>query len=121
VRHFNAGVVVLSQNPDDFLASASGRSLLRNLYAVVLLRLPEVSAPTREFFGLTGPEAEWLPNARLPAEHGYAESLWRIGPLHLPLAIVASTPEFEFLTGAFDRAAAGPSGGLYGAERPAPT
>ena len=99
LRHFEAGVLVLSQNPDDFLGHAAGRSLLRNLYASAFLRLPEVSGACREFFGLTNAEAEWLPKARLPREAGYSESLWRIGELHLPLAIIASTPEYEFLTG----------------------
>jgi hypothetical protein len=102
VRHFEAGVVVISQNPDDFLGRASGRSMLRNLYATAFLRLTEVSAETRSFFGLTPAEAEWLPNARLPREAGYSESLWRIGELHLPLAIVAATPEYEFLTSRLD-------------------
>jgi len=97
VRHFEAGVLLLSQNPDDFLTRPAGRSLLRNLYAAALLRLPEVSAEARAFFGLTGAEAEWLPRARLPRETGYSESLWRIGGLHLPLAIVASTPEYDLL------------------------
>ena len=98
VRHFEAGVVVVSQNPDDFLGRTSGRSLLRNLAATAFLRLPEVSPETRRFFGLTSAEAEWLPKARLPREAGYSESLWRIGELHLPLALVASTPEFELIT-----------------------
>ena len=98
LRHFRAGVLVLSQNPDDFLDHAPGRSLLRNLYATAFLRLPEVSGPCRDFFGLSEAEAEWLPKARLPREAGYSESLWRIGELHLPLAIIASTPEYEFLT-----------------------
>jgi len=98
VRHFEAGVLVISQNPDDFLGRASGRSLLRNLYATVFLRLSEVSPEARAFFGLTAAEAEWLPKARLPRDAGYSESLWRVGELHLPLAIVASTPEYEFLT-----------------------
>ena len=97
LRHFEAGVLVLSQNPDDFLAHAAGRSLLRNLYATAFLRLPEVSGACREFFGLTPAEAEWLPKARLPREAGYSESLWRVGELHLPLAVIASTPEYEFL------------------------
>jgi len=97
VRHFDAGLMVLTQSPEDFLARPSGRSFLRNLYAAAFLRLPQVSAETREFFGLTAAEAEWLSRARLPRETGYAESLWRIGELHLPLAVVASTPEFEFL------------------------
>lgn len=98
VRHFEAGLLLLSQNPDDLLATASGRSTLRNLYATVLLHLPEVSNEARAFFGLTGAEAGWLPKARLPRAAGYSESLWRVGELHLPLAIVASTPEFEFLS-----------------------
>jgi hypothetical protein len=97
VRHFEAGLLLLSQSPEDFLARPAGRSLLRNLYATAFLRLPEVSSEARAFFGLTGAEAEWLPRARLPRETGYSESLWRFGELHLPLAIVASTPEYEFL------------------------
>ena len=97
VRHFDAGLMILTQSPDDFLVRPAGRSLLRNLYATAFFRLPQVSVETREFFGLTAAEAEWLPRARLPRETGYAESLWRVGELHLPLAIVASTPEFEFL------------------------
>jgi len=107
LRHFNARMLVLTQNPDDFLERASGRSLLRNLYATAFLRLPEVSRATREFFGLTAAEAEWLPKARLPRDAGYSESLWRIGPFHLPLALVASTPEYEFLVGTLGQPGAG--------------
>ena len=103
LRHYGAGLLVLSQNPDDFLSSAAGRSLLRNLSAVALLRLPEVSEASRTFFGLSGTEAAWLTKARLPADAGYAESLWRVGPWHLPLAIVASTPEYELIGSALGR------------------
>ncbi len=98
MRHFGAGVLFLTQSPDDFLARSSGRALLRNLYATGFLRLTEVSSEARAFFGLGRSESEWLPRARLPREVGYAESLWRIGEWHLPLAIVASTPELEFLS-----------------------
>ncbi len=95
LRHYEAGLLLLTQSPDDFLGSPSGRSLLRNLSATGFLRLPEVSAACRAFFGLSETEAEWLTKARLPTDAGYSESLWRIGAWHLPLAIVASTPEFE--------------------------
>ncbi|MGB6500955.1 MAG: DUF87 domain-containing protein [Thermoplasmata archaeon] len=98
MRHFDSGLLLLTQNPDDFLEQASGRSLLRNLYATAFLRLPEVSVAARDFFALGPSEAEWLPKARLPREAGYSEALWRIGEWHLPLALIASTPEFEFLT-----------------------
>ena len=97
LRHYDAGLLLVSQNPDDFLTKGSGRSLLRNLYACAFLRLPEVSEACRSFFGVTEVEAEWLTKARVPADAGYAESLWRIGPWHLPLAIVASTPEYDLL------------------------
>ena len=97
IRHYRTGLLLLSQSPDDFLATPAGRSLLRNLHATVLLRLSEVSPATREFFQLTGAEAEWLPRTRLPREAGYSEGLLRSGATHLPLAIVASTPEFEWL------------------------
>ncbi|MCI4352149.1 MAG: hypothetical protein L3K14_02005 [Thermoplasmata archaeon] len=97
VRHYRTGLLLLSQNPDDFLIHPAGRSLLRNLRATILLRLTEVSAGTREFFQLTPAEAEWLPRTRLPGEAGYSEALVRFGTDHLPLAIVASTPEYEWL------------------------
>jgi uncharacterized small protein (DUF1192 family) len=97
VRHFRAGLVVLSQNPEDFLRTDTGTSLLRNLRATLLLRLQSVSASARAFFGLTADEAEWLPRARLPGEAGYSEGLLRLGPAHVPLAVVASSPEYEFL------------------------
>lgn len=103
LRHFDAGVVLLSQNPDDFLGNDAGRSLLRNLRATFLLRLAQVSEETRSFFGLTGAEAEWLPRARLPKEAGYSEALLRLGPSHLPIALLASTPEYEFLVAALGR------------------
>lgn len=117
VRHFGAGAVIVSQNPDDFLHRPAGRSLLRNLYATAFLRLPEVSPETRAFFGLTGAEAGWLPRARLPRETGYSESLWRIGELHLPLAIVASTPEYELLEGTLGHDGSGSSGSNAARER----
>ncbi|MGC2290057.1 MAG: DUF87 domain-containing protein [Thermoplasmata archaeon] len=98
VRHYRAGLLLLSQNPEDFLATEAGRSLLRNLRATLLLRLSEVSNATRDFFQLTAAEAEWLPKTRLPGEAGYSEGLLRFGAGHLPLAIVASTPEFEWLS-----------------------
>ncbi len=98
LRHFDAGLLLVTQNPDDLLARASGRSLLRNLAATAFLRLPEVSETARAFFQLAPAEGEWLPKARLPRDAGYSESLWRLGEAHLPLAIVASTPEYEFLT-----------------------
>jgi hypothetical protein len=109
VRHFRAGVLLLSQSPDDFLLTAPGRATLRNLDATAFLRLTEVSADARTFFGLTSAEGEWLPKARLPREAGYSESLWRIGELHLPLAVIASTPEYEFLTSTLGRAPDAPS------------
>ncbi len=117
LRHYEAGVLLLSQQPDDFLATESGRSMLRNLRATFLLRLPEVSAAARSFFGLTEVEADWLPRARLPREAGYSEALLRFGPAHLPLALVAATPEFELLSHALGRPQEAPEGG---ARRPAP-
>ena len=99
VRHYHTGLLVLSQNPDDFLTTAAGRSLLRNLRATILLRLAEVSTGTQDFFQLTPAESEWLPRARFRGKAGYAEALLRFGPGHLPIAIVASTPEFEWLAG----------------------
>jgi hypothetical protein len=103
VRHFDAGVLLLSQSPEDFLGNESGRSLLRNLRATLLLRLAHVSETVREFYGITEEEAKWLTRARLPREAGYSEALLRVGEAHVPLGVVASTPEYEFLTAQLGR------------------
>ncbi len=100
VRHYRTGLLLMSQSPEDFLAHEAGRSLLTNLRATFLLRLPKVSDAARSFFDLTEAEAEWIPKARLPREHGYSEGLLRFGTAHLPIAVAASTAEYRFLTGA---------------------
>ncbi|MCI4345401.1 MAG: ATP-binding protein [Thermoplasmata archaeon] len=98
VRHNSAGLILLSQSPDDFLRTPAGRSTLRNLRATVLLRLSPVSPEARSFYALSTAEAEWLARARLPREAGYSEGLLRFGPAHLPIAVVAATPEYEWLS-----------------------
>ncbi len=108
IRHYSAGLLVLSQAPDDFLATPSGRSILRNLRATFLYRLSHVSDEVRRFYGLTSGEADWLPRARLPREAGYAEALLRTGDDHLPLAVVAASAEYEFLSHLLDRPASRP-------------
>ncbi|MFZ1023670.1 MAG: DUF87 domain-containing protein [Thermoplasmata archaeon] len=97
VRHFEAGVMIVSQSPEDFLKDDSGRSILRNLRATLLLRLAHARPEVQEFYGLTDAELQWLTRTRLPRETGYAEALLRAGSFHLPLGIVASTPEYDWL------------------------
>ena len=50
----------------------------------------------------TDAEHDWLPRARMPKEAGYSEGILRFGKWgwKLPIAVVASTPEYQFLTGA---------------------
>ncbi|HTT34784.1 MAG TPA: DUF87 domain-containing protein [Thermoplasmata archaeon] len=103
VRHFAGGLVLASQDPDDFATTDPGRALLRNLGDVTLLRLPHVSDAARAIFRLTDAEAEWVPRARVARDVGYSEGLLRVGPAHLPLAFVASTPEVELLEGTLVR------------------
>lgn len=97
VRHFEAGVLLLSQHPNDFLEHPTGRSLLGNLSATLLLRIPRPDLALSSFFSLTPNEVDWLPRTHLPKEAGFSEGLLRVGELHLPIAVVASTPEYEFL------------------------
>lgn len=106
LRHYRAGLLLLSQHPEDFLATEPGRSVLRNLRATLLLRLTSVSEAARTFFRLTEAEAQWLPRARMPREAGYSEGLLRVGEAHHPIAVVASTPEYEWLRERLSLAAA---------------
>jgi hypothetical protein len=120
VRHFDTGLLLLSQNPDDFLVHENGRALSRNLRATLFLRVGSVSNETRDFFGLTEGEADWLPRARLPREAGYAEGLLRSGGDHLVIGIVASTREHDLLSrtlGGPDPSNVGPSAESTGTPR----
>jgi hypothetical protein len=56
-------------------------------------------AVTGSNFLLTDAEHEWLSRARLPKEAGYSEGLLVFGRWHwkLPIAVVASTPEYEYI------------------------
>ncbi|MGI0068474.1 MAG: hypothetical protein ACREB9_08750, partial [Thermoplasmata archaeon] len=115
VRHFEAGVLLLSQHPNDFLEHPTGRSLLGNLSATLLLRIPRPDSMLSAFFSLTPSEIDWLPRTRLPKEAGFSEGLLRVGELHLPIAVVASTPEYEFLVeqmGSTPPPSNGPDGAL---------
>jgi hypothetical protein len=111
VRHFDAGLLLLSQHPEDFLRGPAGRSILANLSASLLLRIASVSPEVAALFQLTASEVEWLPRARLAREAGYSEGLLRLGPAHLPIAVVASTPEYEFLSGVLATPPAGTGSG----------
>jgi hypothetical protein len=101
VRHFQAGIELLSQNPEDFLAEDPGRSVLMNVDSVLLLRLRDGGEALAPLLGLDAEELRFLRNARLPGNAGYSEGILRTGTLHFPLAIVSSTPEDALLRAAF--------------------
>lgn len=103
VRHFQAGLELLSQDPADFLRAESGRSVLLNLDAVTLLRLKDGGTGVAPLLGLRDDEVAFLRRAALPSVAGYSEGLLRTGAIHLPLAIVSSDEEDRLLREAFDR------------------
>jgi hypothetical protein len=55
------------------------------------------TTPTEDMVALTVNEREWLPRARMPKEAGYAEGLLWTTWARYPIAIVAATPEYEYL------------------------
>lgn len=119
VRHFGAGLELLSQVPEDFLLDPSGRSVLMNLDSVLVLRLRDGGASMSSLLELQDGELSFLRQAALPRESGYSEGLWRTGSVHLPLAILASPEEDRLLREAFDQERAAGSGASPPAPRPA--
>lgn len=101
LRHFNAGLELITQNPEDFLGSERTRSILLNLDSVLLLRLKDGGERVGELLGLTLKERDALKSAAMPASSGYAEGIFRTETLHLPLAIIGSEVEHRKLTAAF--------------------
>lgn len=101
VRHFQAGLELISQNPEDFLSSESGRSVLMNVDSTLLLRLKDGGTSLAEVLELLPDEIAFLQQASLPDRAGFSEAIWRCGTHHLPLAIVSSETENELLGRAF--------------------
>ena len=109
VRHHRAGLELLTQNPEDFLGSHWGRSVLLNLESCLLLRLRDGGERLAPLLGLSPGERDFLRKAPLPAEAGYAGGILRAGDRHFPLAVVSSDAEHELLSEAF-RSETGPPG-----------
>ncbi len=63
---------------------------------VILRHTP--SDPLAAAFNLSKATREWLPKARTPDVAGYAEGIYCLPYGILPIALVASTPEYEWLT-----------------------
>jgi hypothetical protein len=101
VRHFNGGLELISQNPEDFLADEHSRSALLNVDSVLLLRLKDGGASIASLIGLRPEEVAWIRRVALPTNSGYAEGLFRTGSLHLPIAMVSTEQENDCLTDAF--------------------
>jgi type IV secretory pathway VirB4 component len=60
-RKYNAGLTIISQDPDDVLASEVGRAVINNSATQILLRqATQAIGAIREAFGLTDGEAEFL-------------------------------------------------------------
>ncbi|MHB8634405.1 MAG: VirB4 family type IV secretion system protein [Thermoplasmatota archaeon] len=58
LRHYRAGVTLLSQTPESFLKSENGRALLQNCQQVFWFRQQGVPADVREAFGLDLEDAQ---------------------------------------------------------------
>lgn len=101
VRHFEAGIELLSQNPADFLKEATGRSVLMNIDSALLLHLRDGGESLAPLLGLSEEEVEFLRHAAMPGDRGYSEGIFRTGRLHFPVALVASDAEDEMLRAAF--------------------
>lgn len=120
VRHFEAGLELLSQNPEDFLRGSTGGSVLMNVDSATLLRLRDGGAPVAELLGLTANEVDFVRKAAMPKDRGYSEGIFRSGGLHFPLAVIASDEEDAFLRQAF-RSERPRSGLPHGSDPPALT
>ena len=101
VRHFGAGLELLSQNPEDFLGSQESRSVLLNLDSILMLRLRDGGEGVASLLGLTDAECDWLRRTSLPSDAGFSEGIFRTGSLHLPVALVSTKEEHRTLLRAF--------------------
>ncbi|MDE1819220.1 MAG: hypothetical protein KGI98_00035 [Euryarchaeota archaeon] len=110
VRHFEAGIELLSQDPEDFLREETGRTILQNLDSVLLLRLKDGGEAIAPLLGLHEGELDFLRQAALPGSAGYSQGILRTAALHLPLAVISSEAEDRLLRRAFarERTSSGP-------------
>ena len=101
VRHYRAGLELLSQNPGDFLSSPAGRSILMNVDHLMLLRLKDGGRGLRALFPLRDEEIAMVKGAPLPREHGWSGGLLLAGETTLPVHVIASGGERRLLEAAF--------------------
>ncbi len=101
VRHYRAGLELLSQNPGDFLASPAGRSILMNVDHLLLLRLKDGGRGLKTLFPLREEEIALVKGAPLPREHGWSGGLLLTGETALPVHVIASGEEGRLLDAAF--------------------
>ncbi len=101
VRHYRAGLELLSQNPADFLGSPAGRSILMNVDFLLLLRLKDGGRGLKALFPLREEEITLIKGAPLPREQGWSGGLLLTGETALPVRVIASAEEDRFLGSAF--------------------
>lgn len=101
VRHYRAGLELLSQDPEDFLRDETGRAILSNLDHLLLLHLKDGGAKLAPTLDLSTEELDFVRRAALPGRAGYSEALFVSSIARLPLAVVSSDAEHELLEGAF--------------------
>jgi hypothetical protein len=97
VRHYRAGLELLSQSPADFLGSPAGRSILLNLDFLLLLRLKDGGRGLRPLFPLREEEMALIKGAPLPRENGSSGGLLLTGGAALPVQVIASEGEDRLL------------------------
>lgn len=97
------GAVVIADDFDQLqssVAAVAGPGASEFPASWVLILRQERPLPGAVARHLRQEEVDWLPRARLPRESGYAEGLlvYFARPVRIPVAVVASTPEYEWLT-----------------------
>ncbi len=100
VRHYHAGMTLITQSVNDGFINDYTRAMLENTYIHLLLHHDMLADEAIEFFRFTDEQIAQIRGAQGAGKHGergYSNGLLIVGPMRLPIKILASEEEKKFM------------------------
>ena len=97
LRHYRAGMTLMTQSANDGFANEYTFSLMENTMLHLLLHHEQVSDETADFYHLTSEQEGYVVSAHGGKGFGFSTGLLVVGAMRIPLKVLASEEEHRFL------------------------
>lgn len=95
VRHYNTGIILISQHPSDLLSNKYGKTVINNSYIQFLFRHEHVDDEMKQFYSLNNNEIKFILDAKGGKIYPYSEAIVKIGTTKIPIAILSTQKEIK--------------------------